>query len=375
VAEAGRRRRRRRYLVAGATAAVLSAIVAAGAVLVVASSPKTEGPSPVAPPSPSVRKTLGVDDARPLVYGEGRTIHVGDKSVQADKPVAFIAPTDDGAVYQATLDHTLWFTDGTTTEVIGRSGFTAAPTSHRGVVTTSDSGSLVVWADANTHFVEFVVYDTSRHEAVSRIQLPPVPAPTDDASVLFVDEDQVFINPDSSTPGCWTEEIHPCRHPQLFRFDVATGRTAKVPVSELDGALDASARTFEAASKDGGVVYGDPTFALMRNRLVAGVDDYRVRPDAPVTLADGSGLRLRLPSGYVPPWPADGEGDVGVSQWLDDTHVALFADDGGGDLPAKNGDVLVCEVPDGVCRVAVPRASQDYVAPYLGQPFGTGFTS
>ena len=381
VAEADRRRRRRRYLLAGTAAAALSAIVA-GSVLVAATSSRTQDPPPAGSPSPSVGKTLGVDGntlgvdgARPLVYAVGKTVHVGDKTVQVDKPVAFIAPTDDGAVYQATLDHALWFTDGTTTDVIGSSGWTVAPTSHRGVVTTGDSGSLVVWADAshgtNEPFGEFVVYDTSRREEVARIPTTPrpaVPAPADDALVLYVGEDRVFVTPDSSTPGCWAGHNHPCRHPQLLRLDVATGETTEVPVSVLDGALDASARIFKAASHDGRVAYIEPTFALVGNRLVAGIDNDVVSADAPVRLADGSELRLRLPTGYVPPAP-----DVGVSQWLDNMHVALFLRDG--DLPASNGDLLVCEVPDGVCRVAVPRASQPYVAPYLGQPFGTGFTS
>jgi hypothetical protein len=272
------------------------------------------------------------------------------------------------------LDHTLWFTDGTTTEVIGRSGWTAAPTSRRGVVITGDSGSLVVWADAsgtNEPFDEFVVYDTSRREEVARIPtppLPPVPGPDDDALVLYVGEDRVFVTPDSRTPGCWAGHDHRCRHPQLLRLDVATGETTEVPVSELDGSLDASARVFKAVSQDGRVVYSDPAFALVGNRLVAAIDNDVVSAGAPVRLADGSELRLRLPTSYVPPAP-----DVGVSQWLDDMHVALFVRDG--DVPASNGDLLVCEVPDGVCRVAVPRASQPYVAPSLGQPFGTGFTS
>lgn len=373
VAEAGRRRRRRSYLVAGATAAVLSAI-AAGSVLIAASNSRTQGPPPAGPPSPSVSKTLGVDGARPLVYAEGRTVHVGDQTVQADKPVAFIIPTDDGAVYQATLDHTLWFTDGTTTEVIGKSGWTAAPTSHSGVVTTGDSGSLVVWADAShgtdKPVDEFVVYDTSRREEVARIPIPPpaaVPAPFGDASVLFVGEDRVYVMPDSVTPGCWAGQnrSHACRHPHVLRLDVATGETTTVPGSELDGALDASARTFQSASQDGRVVYVYPTFAVVRNRLVAGIDNPVVSVDAPVRLADGSELRLRLPTGYVPPAP-----DVGMSQWLDDTHVTLFTRDG--DVPASNGELLTCEVPDGVCRVAVPRTSQPYVAPYLDQPFVNG---
>ena len=358
VAEADRRRRRRRYLVAVTAAAAVIAIVA-GSVLGVTSS-RTQDPPPAGPPSPSIHKALGVEGTRPLVYAVGRTVHVGDKSVQANKPVAFIAPTDDGAVYQATLDRTLWFTDGTTTEVIGTSEWTAAPTSHRGAVTTGDSGSLVVWADTgrgrNSIPVEFVVYDTSRREEVARI--PFTPPGSYRPLVLYVDEDQVYFNPEPSTSGCWAvdaDDVHPCRHPQVFRFDVAAGETTKIPVSELDGALEASARVFKAATQDGRVVYGDPAFALVGNRLVASIHYSESDADAaPVTLADGSQLRLRLPTGYVPPWPADGEDSVGVSQWLDDTHVALFAGDGGGDLPAMEGDLLTCELPEGVCEVTVP---------------------
>ena len=370
VAEAGRRRRRRRYVVAGTAAAALSAIVAAS-VLVAATSSRTQDPPPAGPPSPAISKTSGGEGARPMVYAVGRTVHVGDTSVQTDKPVAFIAPTDDGAVYQATSDGTLWFTDGTTTEVIGTSGWTAAPTSHRGVVTTGDSGSLVVWADAGGVAdgipVEFVVYDTSHREEVARI--PITVSGTDQPLVLHVDEGQVYFTPDPSAPGCWAvvDDIQPCRDPQLFRFDVAGGATTKIPVSELDGALDARARTFKAVTQDGRVVYGDPALTLVGNRLVASIH-YSVAEDdaAPVTLTDGSQLRLRMPAQYVPPWPADGEGTIAVSQWLDDTHVALFADDGGGDLPAKEGDLLTCELPESVCQVTVPRSSQPYVAPYLG---------
>lgn len=370
VAEADGRRRRRRYLVAVTAAAALSAIVA-GSVLVAATSSRTQDPLPAGPPSPSLSKAVGVESARPLVYAVSRTVHVGDRSIRADEPVAFIAPTDDGAVYQATVDGALWFTDGITTELIGTSGWTAAPTSHRGVVTTSDSGSLVVWADArrgtNRTPAEFVVYDTSRREEVARI---PFTAPGSIDSVVHVEEDQVYINPDPRTPGCWAldvDDLHRCRRPQLFRFDVATGETTEVPVSELDGAQNAPARTFKAVTRDGRVVYGDPAFVLAGNRLVARIHNSVVDDDAtPVTLADGSELRLRLPTGYVPPWPAGGEGTVTVSQWLDDTHVALFVNEGGGDLPAQEGDLLTCELPDGVCRVIVPRSSQPYVAPYLG---------
>jgi hypothetical protein len=52
-----------------------------------------------------------------------------------------------------------------------------------------------------------------------------------------------------------------------------------------------------------------------------------------------------------------------VSQWLDDDHIVVWANRSEGDLPARVGDLLVCPLPDGICRVAVPRSSHPYVAP------------
>ena len=117
VAEAGRRRRRRRVtVVAGGTVAA-AAVVAA--VVGSTGSERSATPPPAGTPTSSPTASAEARGSRPLVYASGRTVHVGDRSVTAEKPVAFIAPTDDGAVYEATLDGTLWFTDGTTTEIVG----------------------------------------------------------------------------------------------------------------------------------------------------------------------------------------------------------------------------------------------------------------
>ena len=185
----------------------------------------------MAPPSSSKSSSVAVDPqgARPLVYADGSTVHVGDKTVEARDPVAFIDATDDGAVYEAALDGTLWFTDGTTTSMIGTSEFTAAPTSHGGVVTTGDSGSLVVWGDVSGRQervpVEFVVYDTSRREEVARI--PFTEPGRCRQRGAYVDEDQVYFNPDPSTPGCWAvdvQDIHPCERPAPVPVRRGVGR-------------------------------------------------------------------------------------------------------------------------------------------------------
>jgi hypothetical protein len=353
VAEVGRRRRRRRVTIVAVGAVTVSAIVAAS-VLATVNTPRTRHPSPAHPVSPSTSATVDAQGARPLVYADGRTVHVGDKTIEADKPVAFIAPTDDGAVYEATLDGTLWFTDGSTTQVIGTSWFTAAPTARAGVVATGNSGSLVAWADQSHGMdkdpTELVVYDTSRREELDRI---PVPEPGRH-SVTYVGDDEVWYGAD---PGI---------DQRVYRFDVSSGKAARLNRSDLDAVLDTQPRVFTAMASDGRVVHGPPSFTEQAGRLVAGIHYSVAEPDAvPVTLADGSQLRLRLPAEYVAPWPADEAPTLAVSQWLDEGHIVLWADDGGGDLPAKTGDLLVCRLPNGVCQITVPQTSRSYVAPYL----------
>ncbi|RYP85869.1 hypothetical protein EKO23_11190 [Nocardioides guangzhouensis] len=363
--EADKRQRRRRLAIAAVAAGAVAA-TAAGSVLVTRADPKTQQPPPAAPPSSTQSSNVAVapHGARPLVYADGSTVHVGDATVEAHDPVAFIDATDDGAVYEAAYDGTLWFTDGKTSSVIGTTAFTAAPTAHSGVVTTGDSGSLVVWGDAsigeNESPVEFVVYDTSRREEVARI---PFTEPGEVDQVLYVDEGQVYVNPDPSTPGCWAidvQDLHPCKHPHLFRFDVASGRTTKITLADLDAHLGTRARRFAVPAGGDLDLGARPGFSQVGQRLVHTDTD-----GDPTVLSTASGdeVRLRLPRGYRAPGGEGSGGMIAVSQWLDDDHVVLWADDGGGDLPAKEGDLLVCRLPDGTCRVAVPRSSRPYVVP------------
>ncbi len=351
------RRRRRRLLTVVAASAVAAGAVAVASVLATGALSRTASPLPGDPVAPSSGTVVEDAASRPLVYADGRTVHVGDRTTRADEPVAFVAPTDDGAVFEAMLDGRLWFTDGTRTEMIGTSGFTAAPTSHAGVVSTGPSGSLVVWADRSRSEekepTELVVYDTSRHAEVARIPVPDRDAQT---IVAYVGDDEV-----------WYADRATSRH--VHRFDLRSGTTRRLDRSDLDAVLDRQSRVFTAVAPDGRVVHGPPSFSVQAGRLVARIDAGVVAA-APVTLADGSRLRLRLPTGYVGPWPADEAPALTVSQWLDDDHVVLWADDGGGDLPAKSGDLLVCRLPDGACTVTVPRTPRRYVAPYLDGPTG-----
>jgi cell wall-associated NlpC family hydrolase len=372
VAEAGRRRRRRRLVVVATAAATVGAVTAVS-VLGSRATVNTQQPPPVAPATPSGSTSHAVDPvgARPLVYAEGRTVHVGDKTIEAEDPVAFIGVTDDGAVYEASLDGTLWFTDGSTTAVIGTSGYTAAPTSHGGVVMTGDSGSLVVWADMsgglNKEPDEFVVYDTSRRAEVARI---PFPGSADIGGVIHVGEDQVWLTPDVWPPDCWFRSSHRCPDPRLLRFDVASGETTQVRMSEFDAELSSLPRMFVARGRAAELASPEPGFSdgtmfrQVGSRLVTVTDGGDRLNPLMLVRTSGEQVRLRLPDGYKAPGLAWGGSVISMAQWLDDDHVVVWANEGGGDLPPQHGDLLVCRVPDGVCHVEVPRSSRSYVAPY-----------
>jgi hypothetical protein len=181
--------------------------------------------------------------------------------------------------------------------------------------------------------------------------------------VVYVDEDQVWFAPDTST------------HPRLVRFDVATGETTKITLAELDAELSTRARMF--VEKDADPAINEPGFTdgassrQVGRRLTAitsGGNPLTPNGGDPLTLTrtNGDEVRLQLPSGFTVLGQQNDESVITLSQWLDDDHIVVWADDGGGDLPAKSGDLLVCPLPDGTCRVAVPRSSHEYVTPYRG---------
>ena len=145
VAQARRRQRRRRIAdVAGAVALVGAIVVGTFGVW----GGQPHDPEPVSPtPSPSIESTAP-DTTRPLVYAVGSTVHVGDRTIDANARVMFVDATDDGVVYVTDRDGRLWFDDGSTPESIGR-----LAGHHLGTydVFASSPGSLLVWPDGTGH--------------------------------------------------------------------------------------------------------------------------------------------------------------------------------------------------------------------------------
>ena len=306
------------------------------------------------------------------MYAEGSTVHVGDETFDAGGTVTFLDATDDGVVFMTgcvwprpacTEDtdgewssDTLWFNDGSTTVAIGR-----APTEHIGMfeVTTANPGSLVVWADATSRkgawVRRFVAYDTSRSEVVAEVPYTGLYN-----TVLRVDDDHVFYNPDSRSPGCWVMDIHVCDDPHLLSFDLATGISQPITQGAFEDQLRTRPRVLVVAEPRGDTGTAFTARGMVRFNQVG----RRLQPvdsnGDPTTfrLTTGEPVALRLPDGYRAPGT-----EMPLVQWLDDVHVVLFPHEGGGDSPDHVGDLVQCRLPDGVCRLVVRASSTTYRAP------------
>lgn len=371
VAHAGKRQRRRRITLALAAAAVVGAVTA-GSLAVRGGSGGDLEPAPSPSPSPSPSLAVDPIGTRPLVYAEGSTVHMGDDTFDAGGTVVFLDATDNGVVFMTGCpwprpaceedtdgewsSDTLWFYDGSTTEAIGR-----APTEHIGLfeVTTSNPGSIVVWADATSRkdvwVRRFVVYDTSRREVVAR-----VPYTGHYNTVLRVEAGQVFFNPDSNAPGCWVIDTRFCDDPHLLRYDLSTGTSERIRQTALEDVLSTRSRLVRLAEDRGETGTAFSARQMVRFNQVG----RRLQPvdsnGDPTTfvLTTGEKVELRLPADYRAPGS-----EMPVVQWLDDDHLVLFPNEGGGDFPDRVGDLLECRLPDGVCRVMVHASSTTYRAP------------
>ena len=359
VSRATRTVRRRRATVVAA-AAVVTALVAAGSVGLLGG-PTANGPSSAPSPNP----TGTVVDPRPtgdraLVYASGKTVHVGDHTFTARSPAAVVAATDDGVIFvtedgdRSGRSATLWFNDGSSSEIIGR-----VPNQHVGLRTVfvANPGSMVVWPDAtnltNQGPDRFVVYDTSRHAVVTRLpfSLKYNEFGGEYPQVLHVDERSVFFSPVSKTPGCWVGDDRRCRDPQLFRYDVASRSTEKIGLATFEAELNTHERMFVLGSGQGdtGTAFtalDGARFDQVGNRLV---------PVDSLARTSGEPVDLRAPAGF-----SNTVYQIAVVQWLNDDRVVLWSEDptqGDGDLPAGPGTLLVCTLSDGGCRVASQSSS------------------
>ncbi|MBA2639976.1 MAG: hypothetical protein H0U77_08295 [Nocardioidaceae bacterium] len=299
---------------------------------------------------------------RPLTYGDGQTIHYGDRVLDTGLNFLSLDVSDDGVVF-TTIDGRIWFTDGSVVDEIGRTdgashvgtryvGWGSAGRPEEWVV-SDNTGSLLAWfgypepdtQDPEPDTREVVVYDSQEREVVAR---QPVELVADSWSFgpLFVRGDYVY----------WSERFDSNAGPDfdqadMIRLEVATGTLDTISAQAYQAAQQSGARvlvvgdSFESGTVTDGIGY-DQGFAIADSRLVptgAGADAMFFDPPT------GEPLRFEAPS-------ETGSVDrLYLFQWLDDHRFALVAS--AGPAGAPTGDLLVCSRADGSCGIAVRNAA------------------
>jgi hypothetical protein len=333
------RRRVWRNRAAGGTAA--GAVVAAAA-LVVPALPLGSDDAAVTDPAPF--------ETRKVTYAEGSTIHYGDRRIDVSPHVlSSFVQTDYGFVYVTQNRHRVYFTDGESSEPIGR-------TSRGDDLVADDSGGYVGWREDG----QAVFYDTATGADVFRADLesgrrsclteyvPPHPIAIDDGTAYLCERDEVSAWDLSDQ----TETLRVDAGPDRQLHDVASGYLAwelreddatTGSVMSQDPAADEPLFVgFSAAdlSPNADYVYGYDT----RDSELTVIWE-RANPEA----------HPHVPDGY-PVWL--------LMQWIDDDRysVAAYRDDGSGD-PAGVPDLLVCSIQHDGCRVVGKAASDDILFP------------
>jgi hypothetical protein len=314
------------------------------------------------------------------VWAKGRTIHVGDRKVDAGGKVWEVQGTDDGAVFMRSVRgdcfrivgedgaavpiegagcNELYFTDGDAIEHIG----TVSGSIIRGYeLSGSSTGSTLEWFEPSPaehpggagyeHTGEYVVYDTRERREVARFgsEVRPDRHGGYDLRIEAVFDDAVYWIPDDrGREWCATYSKYygTCRrHTAVMRLDTSTGIQTKVAWSAYLQDRHSRPRTFLRKPDTPDSVdnpfpenrAGYETIELERtgNRLVARDEN----GDAVGVRVAGTGepVNLRVPPGYRP------SGAFHVFQWLDDDRVVVS--------PEEAEDLLVCRLSSGRCRLA-----------------------
>jgi hypothetical protein len=343
-------RRRRRITAGGGT--VVAAIVAITVAMLGAGRDQKVEPAP----------DHGV--VRPLTYGVGQVLHVGDREIDTDMDFLSIDVTDDGAAL-TTFDGGLWFTDGVRIQRLGSSLPLVATAEDVGVsidveagrprdwVVNDSSGSLLAWIGypgADRDRPELVVYDTAQRRPVVRRALEPRDATGERVfhHVTAVAGRAVFVS---------TTNSHGVTAPALQRHDLDDAEVAAVGRDAAEAAVAARPRALVAGrSAD----LGELLLHLSRAWDPHFIDRFAIS-EGRVELFDahsGAALPLRV---------ADtSETALWAVQWIDDDLIAVVA----GETP--NGDLLTCRLSTLVCDLAVERSAWGAKGPILPGYGGVG---
>jgi hypothetical protein len=362
-----RLRRRRLTAVLGSAAAVVVVIALALTVAAGLDGPvkRSDGPvdrptsSPEAPLPRPVRKIVYSDD---LVFDKNSrealsrvgTIHVGDREVEIDQTLHTVRAwalqvTDAGAVY-AKDDQSVWFTDGGTPRRIAEQA--CVGTAQSSGFATGNAGPYAVWFDCSPALpgTDLVVFDTVSGHEVARHSIPScrVSKPLRfGLGYKCVPRDVVG------------EHVYFDLNGRGFVFDVPSGRVTPASPTMYGDDLRAHSRALVIGdSWQTGTLVDGLTFSVKGSRLVPQFNENSEQgPTRAFDAATGQPVQLRLPGGYHPD-PASiadaGTDSFTFFEWLDDDTVALSQG-----VENTVGDLIVCHLSDGRCRLAVKAGPPD----------------
>ena len=352
--ETARRRARRTRV---ASIAVAASVVAASAttVYLARDADRQSEPAPVTPPT-----------SRPLTYADGNTIHYGDDTIEADRPVVELDLTDYGVGFR-TDDGRIWFSDGSTPEKLGTLGETGPGygdnnwplTSHPNWMLSSNAGSRLVWFEfPSPGDPEVVVYDTGAGREVARDTVALEPEHT--AVPAELSERFVYWFKDPTSEEMPEDQVQ-------YRYDPARREQSRITeqdlLTDLDG--DAAVRSIRLkgdgrADASGAFHYSNglgQQMGLDLQQGVAGING--VAPvgagDMVAKDVDGRPFAFEPPPDYT-----DKSGVAWLVQWLDNQTVVVVS-------PLRQStDLLACHLDTGRCDVAA-SAPAGIVVPELGK--------
>jgi hypothetical protein len=266
--------------------------------------------------------------------------------------VQFLTVTDDGVAFVREPlsgqpgDKPLWFTDGSAVERIGTTFGSPA----RGYsVEAADTGSLLVVRDAGDGMARpyFVVIDTSTGQIIHR---DSAEYGGTDVVVLSVHGDAIYWVYPADTPCELAGDRECLRYRWVVRYDVVADSIARLTWARYDEDLRSRPRTLVGPDRGTPPVPGtfplDPVFERQGTDLIA--RDYDGARELTLSEArTGEPIRLRVPSAATEATRFE------FSQWLDDDRLVLFAytDPYGGSEVADEGDIFVCALSTGNCRL------------------------
>ncbi len=260
------------------------------------------------PPVPAVttdRVPANTTGPRPVTYGIGQVLHLGDRTIDTRLDFRSIDLTTEGAAL-TTFDGGIWFTDGITVDRIGttlggepfNAGVRWLGGRPPGWVVNDTDGSLLAWLEHPTGRPgpELVVYHSGVRAVVLRQALP-----ADTQRAVAIVGRKVFVQSANRGPR--------------YRYDLDTRALAEVEDAVLDAALRAKPRALVV----GPSVEAAKLLHWEGSGSAESVSSVKVREGRLDGLWDprtGRRVEVAVPSGY--------SGDVWFAQWVDDDRFAVI---------------------------------------------------